>query len=149
VSSLNLRDVLDRERERKKWQDPYEVLERVGLKRGDVFIDLGCGPGFFAVPAGNIVGSGGKVFAVDIDEEAISILKERAEKGELNIEAEVGFAEETIFCESCADIVFFGIVLHDFRDQGKVLINSKKMLKKKGKLVNVDFKEKPMSKGHP
>jgi ubiquinone/menaquinone biosynthesis C-methylase UbiE len=95
------------------------------------------------------VGSGGKVFAVDIDEEAISILKERAEKGELNIEAEVGFAEETIFCESCADIVFFGIVLHDFRDQGKVLINSKKMLKKKGKLVNVDFKEKPMSKGHP
>ena len=54
-------------------------------------------------------------------------------------ESEVlGRAEDTIFCEACADIVFFGMVLHDFSDPVKVLLNTGRMLKATGRLVDLD-----------
>jgi ubiquinone/menaquinone biosynthesis C-methylase UbiE len=60
-----------------------------------------------------------------------------------------GAAEETIFCETCADIVFFGIVLHDFRDPAKVLLNAKTMLKPTGRLIDLDWKKAAMELGPP
>jgi len=87
---------------------------------------------------------------VDIDDSAIDRLKRKAaEKGLRNVTATVGAAEETVFCDECADMVFYSIVLHDFRDPAKVLRNAKKMLKPSGTLVNLDWKKKPMLFGPP
>ena len=61
----------------------------------------------------------------------------------------MGRGEETILCEGCADIVFFGIVLHDFESASKVLSNAKRMLKHDGRLVDLDWKKKPMDLGPP
>jgi ubiquinone/menaquinone biosynthesis C-methylase UbiE len=114
------------------------------------FMDVGCGYGFFTIPAAQIVGETGKVYAVDIDASSIDQLKrDVAEKGLNNIRAKVGVAEETIFCEECADIVFYSIVLHDFRDPAKVLRNANLMLKPNGKMVNLDWKKKPAALGPP
>lgn len=66
-----------------------------------------------------------------------------------NLELVVGKAEEVILCDACADFVFYGIVLHDFEDPTRVLINARKMLKPTGKLVNLDWKKEPMSLGPP
>ena len=66
-----------------------------------------------------------------------------------NINAEVGAAEETVFCSECADIVFYSIVLHDFRDPAKVLQNAKQMIKPTGTLVDLDWKKKRMPVGPP
>ena len=86
-----------------------------------VFMDIGCGYGFFTIPAARIVGEKGKVYAVDVSALAIDSLKrEAAEEGLKNIVATAGAAEETVFCDACADIVFYSIVLHDFRDATKV-----------------------------
>jgi ubiquinone/menaquinone biosynthesis C-methylase UbiE len=77
-------------------------------------------------------------------------LKEKAAKEKLrNLKLEAGKAEETVFCDSCADVVFFGIVLHDFEDPNKVLSNAKKMLKPTGRLVDLDWKKEPMQLGPP
>jgi ubiquinone/menaquinone biosynthesis C-methylase UbiE len=115
-----------------------------------VFMDIGCGYGFFAIPAAELVGEKGRVYAVDIDDSAIDRLKRKAaEKGLRNLTATVGAAEETVFCDECADMVFYSIVLHDFRDPAKVLRNAKKMLKPSGTLVNLDWKKKPMLFGPP
>jgi len=66
-----------------------------------------------------------------------------------NMALKVGRAEESILCESCADMVFFGIVLHDFDDVSKVLSNAKRMLKPTGRLVDLDWKKKPTPYGPP
>ncbi len=43
-----------------KWQ-------RLGLvKEGQSFLDYGCGPGVFTIPAARIIGDRGKVFALDL-----------------------------------------------------------------------------------
>ena len=36
---------------RRRWQHPEFTLEGIGLTTGDTFIDVGCGDGFFALPA--------------------------------------------------------------------------------------------------
>jgi ubiquinone/menaquinone biosynthesis C-methylase UbiE len=113
-------------------------------------VDIACGDGFFALPAARIVGETGKVYAFDEDPDAIDRLKRKATiEGIKNLEAEIGNAEDTVLCEECADIVFFGIVLHDFEDPAKVLENGKRMLKATGRLVDVDWKKTSMGVGPP
>jgi ubiquinone/menaquinone biosynthesis C-methylase UbiE len=141
---------IEDEKERRKWQVPEDVLNEVGVKTGLAFVDVGCGDGFFAFPAARLVGNEGKVYALDADAEAIEKLREKAAReGLLNVELKVGMAEESVFCDSCADIVFFGIVLHDFTDPDRVLSNAKRMLKSSGRLVNLDWKKEPMQLGPP
>jgi ubiquinone/menaquinone biosynthesis C-methylase UbiE len=122
----------------------------VGLKRGMTIVDLGCGEGFFALPAARRVGPGGRVYAVDINPEAVTRLAEQAaSEGLSQIFTEVKEAEATIICEGCADIVFFGNDLHDFSDPGQVIRNAKTMLKPFGHLADLDWKPVQMEFGPP
>lgn len=138
------------EAERRTWQNPESILAEIGLGLGQTFVDVGCGDGFFAIPAAKVVGKRGRVYALDINEEAIQHLKEKAVKEDLeNLILKVGTAEDLVLCRGCADFVFFGIDLHDFRDPPKVLINAKKMLKPGAKLIDLDWKKEPTELGPP
>jgi ubiquinone/menaquinone biosynthesis C-methylase UbiE len=140
----------DEETIRRQWRKPETTLKQAGLRAGMVFMDIGCRDGFFTIPAAQIVGEKGAVYAVDTDAAAIEKLKDTAaEKGLTNITAEIGAGEETVFCTECADMVFYSRVLHDFKDPAKVLRNAETMLKPAGKLVNLDWKKKPMLFGPP
>jgi ubiquinone/menaquinone biosynthesis C-methylase UbiE len=135
---------------RRQWRKPETTLKEVGLRSGMVFMDIGCGDGFFTIPAAQLVGEKGVVYAVDVDAAAVEKLKDKAaEKGLKNVNAKAGAAEETVFCTECADIVFYSRVLHDFKDPAKVLRNAKQMLKPAGTLVNLDWKKKPTMFGPP
>jgi ubiquinone/menaquinone biosynthesis C-methylase UbiE len=136
--------------ERKKWQDPEQIFSAVGLEQGMIFVDPGCGEGYFALPAGRRVGPGGRVYAFDINADAVAELNARAKAERMdNIISSVGEAETTVVCEGCADIVFFGIDLHDFYDPLQVLKNAKTMLKPTGRLADLDWKDMPMEFGPP
>ncbi len=138
------------ELERRKWQNPEAILAGIGLKAGLTFMDIGCGSGFFALPAARIVGESGKVYGVDKASESISNLKELASREGLNnLDLTIGKAEDVVKCEACADIIFFGIVLHDFENPARVLENARKMLKPNGSLVNLDWKKEPAEFGPP
>jgi len=94
--------------ERKIWQDPEKIFSAIGLSSGMVFIDVGCGEGYFSLPAARRVGPGGKVLAADINSDAVAAMREYAATDGLdNLSVEVKAAEETVFCEGCADIIFF------------------------------------------
>jgi ubiquinone/menaquinone biosynthesis C-methylase UbiE len=135
---------------RRKWQNPEATLQEIGLKTGQVFIDMGCGDGFFTIPAARTIGNNGRVYGLDVDSEAIKCLREKAQKEDLaNPVLKVGEAEAFVFCEGCADFVFFGNVLHDFKNPFKVLVNVKKMLKPAGCLVDVDWKKEQTDFGPP
>ncbi len=135
---------------RRSWYNPEAVLKEAGLSTGMVFVDVGCGDGFFSFLAAKSVGQGGFVYAVDSDVKAIDQLKKKAETENLsNIVAKAGVAENTVFCSECADVVFFSMVLHDFRDAVVVLENAKKMLKPEGRLVDLDWKKQRMPFGPP
>jgi ubiquinone/menaquinone biosynthesis C-methylase UbiE len=135
---------------RRTWQDPDQLLTRVGLRRGFTFIDVGCGDGFFTIPAAKNVGNTGRIYGIDRNEFALKSLRDKATREQLDrISLEHGKAEDIIICTACADLVFFGIVLHDFEDPLKVLLNARKMLKPSGRVINLDWKKEPMVLGPP
>jgi ubiquinone/menaquinone biosynthesis C-methylase UbiE len=115
-----------------------------------VFVDVGCGEGYFALPAARSVGPGGRVYAFDINAEAVAHLNGQAKtEGLTNLSAGVQEAEAAVACEGCADIVFFGIDLHDFADPECVIRNAQRMLKSSGRLIDLDWKDIPMDFGPP
>ncbi len=138
------------EAERRKWQDPEAILTGIGLKSDMVFMDIGCGDGFFTLPAARIVGPGGKVYGLDSNPQGIQAIQERARaEGLHNISLHTARAEDMVLCQGCADRLFFGIVLHDFQDPSQVLQNAHQMLKPEGLLVNLDWKKIDMDFGPP
>ncbi|MDV2480769.1 class I SAM-dependent methyltransferase [Methanoculleus sp. Wushi-C6] len=135
---------------RRRWQHPESILEEIGLAAGETFIDVGCGEGFFALPAARIVGPHGRVCGIDIDAEALDLLQEKSFHEKLgNVVLHHGAAEEAVLCEGCADVVFFGISLHDFEDPVRVLANAKRMAAPEGRIVDVDWKKEPLPLGPP
>ena len=133
---------------RRSWYNPDAILQ--DLHEGMVFVDVGCGDGFFAILASKRVGKNGKIYAVDIDPAGIEKLKNKAKtEGLTNITAKAGKAEDTVFCKHCADFIFYSMDLHDFGDPAKVLQNAKQMIKPTGLLIDLDWKKQEMPFGPP
>jgi ubiquinone/menaquinone biosynthesis C-methylase UbiE len=87
---------------------------------------------------------------VDSDALGIEKLNRKAQaEGLKNIVSKVAPAEETVFCSSCADVIFFSMVLHDFANPAKVLQNARRMIKPTGTLVDLDWKKQEMPFGPP
>ena len=128
--------------ERRKWQNPELILNDTGLKTGMTFADIGCGNGFFTLPAARITGQKGTVYGIDVNPGFINELQQAAQnEGLRNLVLQTGKAEDIILCRGCADIIFFGIVLHDFDNPSQVLQNAREAIKSKGLLVNLDWKK--------
>jgi ubiquinone/menaquinone biosynthesis C-methylase UbiE len=136
--------------DRRRWQNPEAILSSIGLRSGLTFMDIGCGRGFFALPAARMVGERGEAYGLDADADSIASLKEQpSREGLRNLYLTIGRAEETIICKQCADIIFIGMALHDFQDASKVLENARSMVKPAGRLANLDWKQEPMKLGPP
>ena len=52
--------------------EPDGIFSALELERGDRFLDLGCGPGDYAVHASSIVGDSGLVYALDKRENMVA-----------------------------------------------------------------------------
>jgi ubiquinone/menaquinone biosynthesis C-methylase UbiE len=96
------------------------------------------------------VGEKGKVYGVDANPASISSLQEQAAAAGLdNLFLTAARAEDAVICEHCADIVFFGISLHDFQDPSQVLENARRIIKPGGTLIDLDWKKEGIPFGPP
>ena len=138
------------EEERRKRQNPELILSSLGLKKGMCFIDSGSNDGFFTLPAARIVGSSGRIIAIDVDEEALLRLKTKLDHENIsNVEIINKPSENVIVASNIADIIFFGTVLHDFKDPLQVLKNSRSMLKDSGLILDYDWRKLNATIGPP
>jgi len=92
-------------------KNPYSSLETAGLRQGQKVLEVGCGPGFFTIPAAKIVGTAGIVYAVDVNPRAVKRVEEKMRKyGINNIKPILGNAANSGLPDSSIDLAFiFGL----------------------------------------
>lgn len=129
---------------------PAKTLRALGLKRGMTFLDVGCGPGFFTFPACGIVGKRGEVLACDTSPAMLRAAREEAyENGLNNLKLKKSRDPEIPFSEKCADMAMLGFVLHETGSIKRFLSEVRRVLKKGGWAVLMEWHPRPTDYGPP
>ncbi len=78
------------------FRDPYKALNAAGLASGQKVLEVGCGPGFFTVPAARIVGEEGSVLALDVNPLPVEHVQRKIEtEGVTNAEVTLANVAQT------------------------------------------------------
>jgi len=124
----------------RKWigQDPDAILSPY-VRKGMAVLEPGPGMGFFTVPLGRLVGSSGRVIAVDMQPKMIEGLKRRAAKAHVldRIDARVTSAETMGVgdLEGNVDFVLAFATVHEFPDAARFFAEAAQALKTEGTLL--------------
>ena len=108
----------------RRWlgQDPTKILSPY-IREGMTVLEPGPGMGFFTIPLARLVGSSGRVIAIDVQEKMIEGLKRRAAKANLldRIDARVTPAETMGIAdlEGKIDFTLAFAMVHEFPDAAR------------------------------
>ena len=106
------------------------------LAPGMTVMDVGCGMGFFSIGMARLVGDGGAVIAVDLQQKMLDVLMQRA--------ARAGVAgricprlctEDDLRVHERVDFALTFYMVHEVRDTRRLLFQIKDCLKPGGKLL--------------
>jgi ubiquinone/menaquinone biosynthesis C-methylase UbiE len=129
-------------KERVREEHPKKMLKSLKLKPGQVVCDFGCGNGYHTLELARLVGPKGRVYAVDIQQEMLDLLAERATpRGLENIKPVLATAENPGLPPNTFDLVLMVDVYHELSHPPEVLALVRKSLKPDGRLVLVEFRE--------
>ena len=129
---------------------PVKTLRALGLKRGMNFLDVGCGPGYFAIPACGIVGKYGRVLACDTSPVMIDELRAAAKtRGCAQLIAKRSRGSRIPFPDASANFALIAFVLHGMADARPLLAESRRAMKGGAAITLIDWHKKPMDVGPP
>jgi ubiquinone/menaquinone biosynthesis C-methylase UbiE len=127
--------------------DPEKVLFRAGLTSGQTVADFGAGSGFYALSAAKVVGNNGKVFVVDVLESALAHVSAdarlRMAKNIQTIQADLENSDIKQIADGSCDMVILANVIHQVNNRQNLLAQTYRVLKTKGKILAVDWNDKP------
>ena len=123
------------------YQKEAQMLAKLmGWKPGEVIAEIGAGEGQMAFFAANLVGTGGLVYATELDEKKLANLeKEVTQRGLTNVKVRKADAVGTNLPESCCEAIFMRRVYHHFIDPGKMDDSLFRSLNPGGLLAVIDF----------
>ena len=106
---------------------------------GNVVVDLGSGAGYFTLKLATIVGSQGKVIAVDVRKLSLLFLRVRSFlRNQHNVEIVVGDPDDPHLQVGIADSVLICNTYHEFSNPRGMLDHTFSALRPGGRLVVVD-----------
>jgi ubiquinone/menaquinone biosynthesis C-methylase UbiE len=123
--------------------NPLKILTELKLKEDIIACDFGSGSGGWTIPLAKIL-ENGKVYAIDILEEPISALNSRIVLEKLaniqTIRANVEDKNGSTLAESAVDLILMTNLLFQTEDKGAVFSEAKRILKRGGKVLVIDWK---------
>jgi ubiquinone/menaquinone biosynthesis C-methylase UbiE len=133
--------------DRRVWQDPDRILNAVELKPQFVVADVGCGSGYFTVQLSKRVK---KVYGIDVQEEMLSFLEDKVKRLRIaNIKLLLSKPDEIPLKRGAVDLLMSVNTLHEFANKEKMIEEMRRVVKKGGKLLIVDFKKEETGFGPP
>jgi ubiquinone/menaquinone biosynthesis C-methylase UbiE len=125
------------------FSDPQRNVEELGLSHGNVVADFGAGSGFYTIESARAVGGTGRVYAIDAQRDLLERLKKNAHGQHLgHVDVLAGDLEKlggSKIRESSCDAVIASNILFMLDDKKTFLLEAKRVLKKNGKLLLVDW----------
>lgn len=136
--------------ERRKLLPPEETLSRFGLAEGDSIADIGCGTGYFTLSAARVVGTQGKVYALDIMPEMLEIARAKAkEKNFKNIEFIETKETDFILPDAAVERALACLVVHEADDPIAFFQEVKRILQIGGHFYIIEWTRQENSKMGP
>lgn len=134
-----------------KFIDPAGVISQLGVSRGNIIADFGCGSGYFSIPLAQAVGEDGIVYSLDVLPQALETVASKAKALNLtnvktkrvNLEREKGSGLED---ESMSWVIVKDML---FQNGNKKIIlkEAYRVLKPDGKVFVMEWNDKDSAVG--
>jgi ubiquinone/menaquinone biosynthesis C-methylase UbiE len=119
----------------RKWlMNPVKTLQGAGLQPGQTVLEVGCGTGFFTIPAARLIGEKGCLVALDVSSGFIEQVSKKVQKADLkNVKIEKRDALNTgLDAESIDTVLLFGVIPFPLLPLNQLLPEMHRILKPEG-----------------
>ncbi len=128
---------------------PVETLEKLGLKASDSVADIGCGIGYFTIPAAKMIGDN-CAYALDTSPEMLAEVVQRSEAAGLNNIKTVKTEElDLLIPDEAVSFALLVNVIHEIVDKNQFLEEISRILKPGGRLAIIDWEKAQTPMGPP
>jgi len=131
---------LDRD-ERQREENTELSLRLLEVQRGSVVADVGAGSGYYSARLARLVGPEGRVYASDIQQAMLDIIRGRIERDRIpNIELVLGTTTDPRLPRAAVDLAIMVDVYHEFSEPQVMLRRIRESLKPGGRLVLLEYR---------
>lgn len=139
VTGVNRQDWLERP-QRETEELPSRVVQALELEPGDVVADIGAGTGYFTFRIGPHVPDG-LVLAVDIEEEALALIRQKMERrGVENVETVLGTVDDPRLPRDTVDVALIVFTYTQFSHPREMMVHIRESLVPGGRVVLVEYR---------
>jgi ubiquinone/menaquinone biosynthesis C-methylase UbiE len=120
---------------RYKFFGPQKILESAGIHQGMRVLEIGCGTGFFTIPAGRMLGNNGSLIAMDMLPISVETVAKKVQETNLSNVVRVVKADALntkLEKESLDEVIIFGVIPAPMLPMGKLLEEMHRILRPDG-----------------
>jgi len=127
--------------EREEEEHPDQALDDIGIVKGSAVADIGAGSGAITWRLAERVGPAGKVYANDIQQRMLELLRQNmAQRKITNVETVLGAADDPKLPPASVDLEILIDVYHEFSHPQEMLRHLREALKPGGRLVLLEYR---------
>jgi ubiquinone/menaquinone biosynthesis C-methylase UbiE len=128
--------------DRDAYQRPDRIMDALQIGEGSVVADLGAGGGWFTVRLARRVGPNGRVYAEDIQQQMIDVIKRRMVRENIgNVHTVLGTPVDPKLPPASLDAALMVDAYHEFEEPVTLLRNLARALKPTGAIGIVNYKK--------
>jgi len=122
--------------ERDTWMNVKTIFAQAGIDDGSFVADIGCHEGYLSIHLAKVVGSEGRIFAVDVRLDRLETLKSNLKDRKLtNVNVIHGDYDDPKLPKNKLDVVIIMDTYHEMSDYMTILKHVYTSLKPEGKIV--------------
>ena len=116
---------------------PMQILRGADIHPGQTVLELGCGTGFFTLPAAQLIGDKGCLIAMDVLQVSVDAVSKKAQTANLkNVRVVKGNAMNTkLDAQSMDAVLVFGVIPAPMLPLNRLLPEMHRILKREGTLA--------------
>lgn len=127
--------------EREQEERTSRLVELLEIKKGSVIADIGCGTGYITRRLARLAGPTGRVHAVDVQPEMLTLLTNSlAQEGVTNVVPVLGAARNPMLPTNAVDLIVLVDVYHELEHPFEMTEHMVRALRPGGRIAFVEFR---------